>query len=1360
MRIGAIFARGSCRALKWMALVGMVFVLGSAHAAAQDNNVAPEMTAAAFKPGSATVTITMNEKVWGGGDAVSAANFSIDGATNAGTAHTVPASLSLADTTFTVTFTTAFDTGANPTVVYTAPNVNVGGHIVDIDGAVADRLDDGSEAATEQDIVPVLPDLATFNQMLRKDVAIEAIVLPEVVGGDAKGSNGVIAYSASNLPAGLTFAPATRQITGTPTAVTAGAMTVTYIAADNDANVDPMTPDTATGTFTITVQDRPSTPAAPTVTATTNTSGSLDVMWTAPSDNNSPILYYVVEYRTMGGTWVVVPENLVGTMTTVDGLTNGTTYEFHVQALNGVGRSDWSPNGSGVPMAAAPSTTAGQITEISVDGSDEKAVGGVKRQHVTEGVLTEATVKIRWSHAQLRTLWAGVAAGSKPPDVPVILSMTPLMSAESWLSEAETETAHDDVTIGTAAMVVVPKKPTSATSVGYDEGTGSTTIHFGLDPDAEAEAFELMVENPWDFAAGSLTTSKVHVIEDIDPQNIVLKRDGRGVIYEGRSDVKFDVTADPPREDLDLAVRFDLEDITGQTVASRDNYIDKSIGTIPTGTGPAAKDTVTLTLDNNDGNRDDDELALHAEVVVYALDTGAYEGIDDPDPEEITVVDVHKLPPLMVSPMTAAVAEGGKAMLTYTINRNPPDTIVLPGEVREYTNEPLTITLMGGGDATAGDDYRIMDMTLDVPKHSGKASDGWMQEAEGEVEIMMDEDIEGMETLMLDATVTGNTTDNGTGSRMDAEAVATLTINDATDTLVSMSADAYEVIKEELGDPPTLQKGMSGTLTGADLFDYDATAVSVAYGTAVLDGGAVSASASGGTVTIMGVSAGTAKVEITATATPNASSLIPNQTKANVAQITFPVTVDLADLSVAVVANPMEIMEGGMSTITATASRVIDASDPTVKIDLDVVGDATLSAASITIAAGMMTGSATLTATEDDDDYMDETVTVVASGSGITGTTQVAIAVIDNDDPPPPPAATVTAKSEAEVQAVFDSAVADARTGPDWVEGGAAAMVDMSMLFTVAEGAMPAYSGMSSDEMVVSASSSGMTLTLMPVSDGMATITVTAVDSASGDSATASGMVTVADLTFTIEMVSASAAMVEEGMSITITATGNKMVEGDNVEVMLMRDGASTASLDDYELDPPLITIMTGDDMGELTLMAEDDVYVEGMERLTLVAMMDGMNVGSPLMIEIADNDMESTFTLSVEDGEMNLVEGESYELTVMADPAVPMDTEVTIMRDRSMSDADEADFTAEAVMIPAGETMGTTMLMIEDDGPGDAGHGMPEMLVLFGMVDGMETNSLTFYTWDMAVPALPLIAQLLLAVFLAIGGYRRYLRR
>ena len=42
MRIGAIFARGSCRALKWMALFCVVLALGAGSAAAQVKVTTPK----------------------------------------------------------------------------------------------------------------------------------------------------------------------------------------------------------------------------------------------------------------------------------------------------------------------------------------------------------------------------------------------------------------------------------------------------------------------------------------------------------------------------------------------------------------------------------------------------------------------------------------------------------------------------------------------------------------------------------------------------------------------------------------------------------------------------------------------------------------------------------------------------------------------------------------------------------------------------------------------------------------------------------------------------------------------------------------------------------------------------------------------------------------------------------------------------------------------------------------------------------------------------------------------------------------------------------------------------------------------
>ena len=62
MRIGAIFARGSCRALRWMVVLGALSVLGSAQATAQD---APTPEEAKYDSAtSRSVRVTMSSEVW------------------------------------------------------------------------------------------------------------------------------------------------------------------------------------------------------------------------------------------------------------------------------------------------------------------------------------------------------------------------------------------------------------------------------------------------------------------------------------------------------------------------------------------------------------------------------------------------------------------------------------------------------------------------------------------------------------------------------------------------------------------------------------------------------------------------------------------------------------------------------------------------------------------------------------------------------------------------------------------------------------------------------------------------------------------------------------------------------------------------------------------------------------------------------------------------------------------------------------------------------------------------------------------------------------------------------------------------
>ncbi len=234
--------------------------------------------------------------------------------------------------------------------------------------------------------------------------------------------------------------------------------------------------------------------------------------------------------------------------------------------------------------------------------------------------------------------------------------------------------------------------------------------------------------------------------------------------------------------------------------------------------------------------------------------------------------------------------------------------------------------------------------------------------------------------------------------------------------------------------------------------------------------------------------------------------------------------------------------------------------------------------------------------------------------------------------------------------------------------------------------------------------------------------------------------------------------------SVMVKVMTNKAVTADTT-LTLAVDAASTAmDPGDYSImsaDMMMVMVEKGEKMGMTTLMVTPvaDAMDEANETIVLTAWMDDAQVGNAATLTIIDGD-STTFTLSGP-SDMNLVEGFEYDIEVMASTPVMADTTVMIMAgDASTASAD--DYMVEDIMIMAGETMGRTKLMVKSDDMPDGGTdgGMAEKLVLYGMVGNMRTNDLSFYLWDLAVPALPVIAQLLLAALMAVGGYRRYRQR
>jgi len=94
--------------------------------------------------------------------------------------------------------------------------------------------------------------------------------------------------------------------------------------------------------------------AAPTAVTANRLNASADLSWVAPSDGGSAITGYQIQVRT-GATVVRTDTVPVTTSTTVTGLTNGTAYNFRVQAVNGKGAGVL-----GASNTVTPATVPGQ----------------------------------------------------------------------------------------------------------------------------------------------------------------------------------------------------------------------------------------------------------------------------------------------------------------------------------------------------------------------------------------------------------------------------------------------------------------------------------------------------------------------------------------------------------------------------------------------------------------------------------------------------------------------------------------------------------------------------------------------------------------------------------------------------------------------------------------------------------------------------------------------------------------------------------------------------------------------------------------------------------------------------------------
>ena len=623
--------------------------------------------------------------------------------------------------------------------------------------------------------------------------------------------------------------------------------------------------------------------------------------------------------------------------------------------------------------------------------------------------------------------------------------------------------------------IVIPNNTTG--SDADRKGTGIVRLQVTHDDDAEDEDVVLTIETAASaspvLAAIANEPDKIFKIDDDEVQTYELTLD-TGETPTESDDFTVTAKANPTHVQNTGRLTLHLSDST----YSHDQATPVGISSTN------VEETITITPPSNDRNRSEDTVFLRA----YTGTPGNSEEVAE---LEILVKDLNELPGAAAVTIkeiwdsesggekVESVTEGGDAVyVVFEVDRGTGSDA--------KTREELELTLTVPSREAAS--YRITPNVVPFYVHGG----GKQASARVKLEALSDDFVDD-DMLTLSFELTGEsryeTNETDAAKNSTSGSLAPITVVNGTTTQIEAKPEAElttvvnAAIEAGAGEDG-LNPGESFAVKVADLF---AKAPAGALYTARPSGPAVSITTTGGTVadgtvTVMASSTGEATVTITASASPTSSARPVPQVLSTTAEVEFDVTVVNKPLRVTLAADPMEIMEGRTSTITATANPVVAEA---TTIALSVIGEAMLSAESITIAANVATGSVVLTANEDDD-MDDETVSVVASGDGIDGNMTITITVTDNDAAP---MSTIRAKDGA--AGTIASAIATVAGDSPWMAGGMAATVDMSLLFDLDEGVTATYEGVSDAPDVVRAISSGKTLTLTPMGGGEAKITVT-----------------------------------------------------------------------------------------------------------------------------------------------------------------------------------------------------------------------------------------------------------------------------
>ena len=276
-----------------------------------------------------------------------------------------PSGVDVTGSKVTLTLATAVTAGQTVTVTYTVPSSN----------PVQDTSENDAAALTNQSVTnntnapPVFANNST-TRSIAETVAAATVQTAANIGAAITATdddNDTLEYTLEGTDRDkFTIVSSSGQI---QTKVgesydyeTDTSYAVTVKASDGNGGSDTIS---VTINVTNNTTEKPLVPAAPTVTATSGSTTSLDVRWTAPANTGRPaITGYDLQYRKgTSGAWSNGPQDQSGTSASIPGLDANSMYQVQMRATNADGNSDWtSPPGEGRTANNAPQFSSSSTT--------------------------------------------------------------------------------------------------------------------------------------------------------------------------------------------------------------------------------------------------------------------------------------------------------------------------------------------------------------------------------------------------------------------------------------------------------------------------------------------------------------------------------------------------------------------------------------------------------------------------------------------------------------------------------------------------------------------------------------------------------------------------------------------------------------------------------------------------------------------------------------------------------------------------------------------------------------------------------------------------------------------------------------